>query len=93
MFSFILNCNPLYSETVAMDLHSRSYRKNHQQLKIINWREEDLKFWPHSFEFRLRVSLGMYGNLSLVSQMRNVNGKLFSFSFAYHSYLSVLDIK
>ncbi|KAF5801317.1 putative glucose-6-phosphate 1-epimerase [Helianthus annuus] len=54
--------------------------------------DEDLKFWPHSFEFRLRVSLGMDGNLTLISRVRNVNGKPFSFSFAYHSHFSVSDI-
>ncbi|CAI9279081.1 unnamed protein product [Lactuca saligna] len=54
--------------------------------------EEDLKSWPHSFELRLRVCLGMDGNLSLISRVRNMNGKPFSFSFAYHSYLSVSDI-
>ncbi|KAL5223332.1 hypothetical protein ABZP36_028045 [Zizania latifolia] len=54
--------------------------------------EDDLKCWPHCFEFRLRVSLSMDGDLSLVSRVRNVNGKPFSFSFAYHTYLSVSDI-
>lgn len=54
--------------------------------------EEDLKCWPHSFEFRLRVSLATDGDLMLISRVRNVNGKPFSFSFAYHTYLSVSDI-
>ncbi|TYI54930.1 hypothetical protein E1A91_D11G106200v1 [Gossypium mustelinum] len=54
--------------------------------------EEDLKCWPHSFEFRLRVSLAADGSLALISRIRNVNGKRFSFSFAYHTYLSVSDI-
>ncbi|XP_021887550.1 putative glucose-6-phosphate 1-epimerase [Carica papaya] len=54
--------------------------------------EEDLKFWPHSFEFRLRVSLTADGDLTFISRVRNINGKPFSFSFAYHSYLSVSDI-
>ncbi|CAK9139332.1 unnamed protein product [Ilex paraguariensis] len=54
--------------------------------------EEDLKCWPHSFEFRLRVSLASDGNLALISRIRNINGKPFSFSFAYHTYLSVSDI-
>ncbi|KAG8069299.1 hypothetical protein GUJ93_ZPchr0005g15432 [Zizania palustris] len=55
--------------------------------------EDDLKCWPHCFEFRLRVSLSKNGDLSLVSRIRNVNGKPFSFSFAYHTYLSVSDIR
>ncbi|CAF2042411.1 unnamed protein product [Brassica rapa] len=44
--------------------------------------EEDLKQWPHSFKFRLKVSLAIDGDLTLVSRVRNINGKPFSFSFA-----------
>ncbi|KAH6767363.1 Galactose mutarotase-like superfamily protein [Perilla frutescens var. hirtella] len=54
--------------------------------------EEDIKCWPNCFEFRLRVSLSVDGNLVLISRIRNINGKPFSFSFAYHTYLSVSDI-
>ncbi|KAL5704758.1 glucose-6-phosphate 1-epimerase [Ranunculus cassubicifolius] len=54
--------------------------------------EEDIKSWPHSFEFRLRVSLAANGELSMISRIRNINGKPFSFSFAYHTYISVSDI-
>ncbi|XP_076925002.1 putative glucose-6-phosphate 1-epimerase [Bidens hawaiensis] len=54
--------------------------------------DEDLKCWPHSFELRLRVCLGPDGNLALISRVRNIHGKPFSFSFGYHSYLSVSDI-
>ncbi|XP_078431650.1 galactose mutarotase-like superfamily protein isoform X2 [Wolffia australiana] len=54
--------------------------------------EEDLKWWPHWFEFRLRVSLRDNGDLSMVSRIRNVDGKKFTFSFAYHTYLPVSDI-
>ncbi|RYR28587.1 hypothetical protein Ahy_B01g052730 isoform B [Arachis hypogaea] len=54
--------------------------------------EEDMKCWPHSFEFRLRVSLTTDGDLNLISRVRNINGKPFSFSFAYHTYLLVSDI-
>uniref|UniRef100_A0A7N0U3A9 glucose-6-phosphate 1-epimerase n=2 Tax=Kalanchoe fedtschenkoi TaxID=63787 RepID=A0A7N0U3A9_KALFE len=59
---------------------------------ILKPSEEDLKFWPHVFEFRLRVSLAIDGRLTLISRIRNVNGKPFNFSFAYHTYLSVSDI-
>lgn len=59
---------------------------------ILRPSEEDLKCWPHSFEFRLRVSLAKDGDLNLISRVRNVNCKPFSFSFAYHTYLSVSDI-
>ncbi|CAI8618020.1 unnamed protein product [Vicia faba] len=54
--------------------------------------EEDVRCWPHSFELRLRVSLTTSGDLSLISRVRNINGKPFSFSFAYHTYLLVSDI-
>nr|GEZ26989.1 putative glucose-6-phosphate 1-epimerase [Tanacetum cinerariifolium] len=43
------------------------------------------------FELRLRVCLGLNGNLALTSRT-NINCKPFRFSFAYHSYLSVSDI-
>lgn len=46
-----------------------------------------------SFEFRLRVTLLTNGDLMLISRVRNVNGKPFSFSFAYHTYLLVSDIR
>ncbi|GMP96503.1 hypothetical protein CsSME_00045133 [Camellia sinensis var. sinensis] len=54
--------------------------------------QEDLKVWPHSFEFRLRVSLTADGYLTMISRIRNINCKPFSFSFAYHTYFSVSDI-
>ncbi|KAI3468651.1 hypothetical protein Pfo_025314 [Paulownia fortunei] len=52
----------------------------------------DLRIWPHSYEFRLRVILNVDGYLTLISRIRNVNCKPFSFSFAYHTYFSVSDI-
>ncbi|XP_027361568.1 putative glucose-6-phosphate 1-epimerase [Abrus precatorius] len=54
--------------------------------------EDDTKTWPHSFEFRLRVSLAPDGCLTLISRIRNIDGKPFSFSIAYHTYLSISDI-
>ncbi|KAK8340743.1 hypothetical protein V6Z12_A08G117300 [Gossypium hirsutum] len=54
--------------------------------------EDDLKIWPNSFEFRLRVSLTADGNLSLMSRIRNINYKPFSFSIAYLTYFSISDI-
>lgn len=61
---------------------------------ILKPSEEDLKIWPHSFEFRLRVALSPGGDLMLTSRIRNTNtdGKPFSFTFAYHTYFSVSDI-
>ena len=50
-------------------------------------------FFFASFEFRLRVSLATDGDLNLISRVRNVNCKPFSFSFAYHTYFSVSDIR
>ncbi|GAV63538.1 Aldose_epim domain-containing protein [Cephalotus follicularis] len=54
--------------------------------------EDDLKIWPHCFEFRLRVSLTADGNLTMISRIRNVNCKPFSFSIAYHTYFLLSDI-
>lgn len=54
--------------------------------------EDDTKCWPHFFEIRVRVSLSMAGDLTLISRIRNINGKPFSFSFAHHTYFSVSDI-
>ncbi|KAJ7955809.1 Glucose-6-phosphate 1-epimerase [Quillaja saponaria] len=61
---------------------------------ILKPTEEDMKIWPHSFEFRLRVALGPGGDLMLTSRIRNTNtdGKPFTFTFAYHTYFSVSDI-
>lgn len=61
---------------------------------ILKPSEEDLKIWPHSFEFRLRVALSPAGDLMLTSRIRNTNpdGKPFTFTFAYHTYFSVSDI-
>ncbi|KAM5578438.1 hypothetical protein ABKV19_008646 [Rosa sericea] len=61
---------------------------------ILKPSEEDSKIWPHKYEFRLRVTLGPGGDLMLNSRIRNTNtdGKSFTFTFAYHTYLSVTDI-
>ncbi|KAK4338478.1 hypothetical protein RND71_042965 [Anisodus tanguticus] len=54
--------------------------------------DDDLKIWPHCFEFRLRVALAFDGSLTLISRIRNINCKPFSFSIAYHTYFAVSDI-
>ncbi|CAN6250034.1 unnamed protein product [Urochloa humidicola] len=61
---------------------------------ILKPSEEDLKIWPHIFEFRLRIALAPGGDLILTSRIRNTNidGRTLSFTFAYHTYLSVSDI-
>ncbi|XP_051149310.1 putative glucose-6-phosphate 1-epimerase [Andrographis paniculata] len=60
---------------------------------ILKPTEEDLKIWPHRFEYRLRVTLGPSGNLMLTSRVRNTDAKPFTFTFAYHAYFSVSDIR
>lgn len=47
------------------------------------------------YEFRLRIALGPTGDLMLTSRIRNTNtdGKSFAFTFAYHTYLYVTDIR
>nr|AFK40771.1 unknown [Lotus japonicus] len=61
---------------------------------ILKPSEDDMKIWPHSFEFRRRVALGPGGDLILKSRIRNTNneGEPFSFTFANHTYFSVSDI-
>ncbi|XP_057966905.1 putative glucose-6-phosphate 1-epimerase [Malania oleifera] len=61
---------------------------------ILKHSEDDVKIWPHRYEFRLRVTLGPGGDLMLTSRIRNTNtdGKSFTFTFAYHTYFSVSDI-
>ncbi|CAN1309171.1 Putative glucose-6-phosphate 1-epimerase [Linum perenne] len=59
---------------------------------VLKSSDDELKCWPHSFEFRLKVALSTKGELMLMSRIRNVNGKAFSFSFGYHTHLSVSDI-
>uniref|UniRef100_A0A7C8ZGP2 glucose-6-phosphate 1-epimerase n=1 Tax=Opuntia streptacantha TaxID=393608 RepID=A0A7C8ZGP2_OPUST len=59
---------------------------------ILKPSEDDLKIWPHSFEFRLRVILGPGGDLMLISRIRNTDTKPFTFTFAYHTYFSVSDV-
>ncbi|PNX77734.1 glucose-6-phosphate 1-epimerase-like protein, partial [Trifolium pratense] len=56
--------------------------------------EDDSKNWPHRYEFHLRIALGPTGDLMLTSRIRNTNtdGKSFTFTFAYHTYLYVTDI-
>ncbi|XP_058095612.1 putative glucose-6-phosphate 1-epimerase isoform X1 [Magnolia sinica] len=55
--------------------------------------EEDLKCWPHCFEFRLRVALALNGDLTMISRIRNLDNKPFSFSFAFHTYFSISVIR
>ncbi|PKU72222.1 putative glucose-6-phosphate 1-epimerase [Dendrobium catenatum] len=52
------------------------------------------KYWPQTYEFRLRVALTPRGDLILVSRIRNINrnGKPFTFTFAFYAYFSVSDI-
>ncbi|XWS18743.1 hypothetical protein CRYUN_Cryun32bG0071000 [Craigia yunnanensis] len=62
---------------------------------ILRHSEEDVKIWPHRYECRLRVALGPGGDLMLTSRIRNTNtdGKSFTFTFAYHTYFFVTDIR
>ncbi|XP_074563474.1 putative glucose-6-phosphate 1-epimerase [Curcuma longa] len=61
---------------------------------ILKPTQDDLKNWPHSYEFRLRVALALGGDLLLTSRIRNTNsdGKPFSFTIAFHTYVSLSDI-
>ncbi|XP_020228434.1 putative glucose-6-phosphate 1-epimerase [Cajanus cajan] len=61
---------------------------------ILKNSEEETKSWPHRYEFRLRIALGPAGDLMLTSRIRNTNtdGKSFTFTFAYNTYLYVTDV-
>ncbi|XP_031398089.1 putative glucose-6-phosphate 1-epimerase [Punica granatum] len=61
---------------------------------ILKPSDEDMKLWPHKYEFRLRITLAPGGDLKLTSRIRNMNtdGKPFTFTFAYHTYFAVTDI-
>ncbi|KAF1869757.1 hypothetical protein Lal_00017333 [Lupinus albus] len=62
---------------------------------ILKNSEDDTKSWPHRYEFRLRIALGPTGDLMLTSRIRNTNtdGKSFTFTFAYHTYFYVTDVR
>lgn len=59
---------------------------------ILKPSEEDLKIWPHCFEFRLHVALSPGGDLTVTTRVRNTDSKPFTFTVALHTYLSVSDI-
>ncbi|XP_027925445.1 putative glucose-6-phosphate 1-epimerase [Vigna unguiculata] len=64
---------------------------NHSSVDLIlKSTKVDLKT-PHSFEFRLRISLSA-DKLILIPRVRNTDNKAFSFSFALRNYLSGSDI-
>ena len=50
---------------------------------------------PWSYEFRLKVALSPSGDLMLTSRIKNISSdsKPFQFTFAYHTYFSVSDIR
>lgn len=83
-------------------IHSQHYDSKSLMFDLLHFRQFDYPFVCNytfcfspfvSFEFRLRVSLASEGNLILISRIRNINGKPFSFSFAYHTHFSVSDIR
>ncbi|PIM97181.1 putative enzyme related to aldose 1-epimerase [Handroanthus impetiginosus] len=62
---------------------------------ILKPSDDDLKLWPHRFEYRLRVALGHRGDLTLISLIKNMDitgGRNFSFTFAYRNYFRVSQI-
>jgi glucose-6-phosphate 1-epimerase len=59
---------------------------------ILKHGEDEHKIWPHSFELCLRVVLGLGGDLTLITRVRNTDSKNFTFTFALHTYLSVSDV-
>ncbi|VVB10649.1 unnamed protein product [Arabis nemorensis] len=70
-------------------LPSKTYYKVDLILKSSN---DDLKIWPHKFEYRLRVALGHKGDLTLTCRIKNSDTKPFNFTFGFHPYFAVSDI-
>ncbi|CAN0843485.1 Putative glucose-6-phosphate 1-epimerase [Linum grandiflorum] len=70
--------------------------------QVISWKNEygeellflSSKLTACRYEFRLRITLGPAGDLMLTSRIRNTNtdGKPFTFTFSYNTYLHVTDI-
>ncbi|KAJ3678397.1 hypothetical protein LUZ60_002200 [Juncus effusus] len=56
--------------------------------------EDDTRVYPFTWELRLRVILGLSGDLILIPRVRNMNleGKNMNFGFALHSYFRISDI-
>ncbi|CAH2077931.1 unnamed protein product [Thlaspi arvense] len=59
---------------------------------ILRSSQDDFKIWPHKFVYRLRVSLGHGGDLTLTSRVKNTDVKPFNFTTGFHPYFSVSDI-
>ncbi|CAN6922444.1 unnamed protein product [Brassica oleracea] len=78
-------------DTNPPQLPSNSYYKAWVDL-ILRSSQDDLKIWPHKFEYRLRVHLGTEGDLILTSRVKNTDVKPFNFTMALHPYFSVSDI-
>lgn len=52
---------------------------------------ETRKIWSHAFRLKLRISCGISLNLDL--QVENIGSQAFEFSFAWHSYFQVDQIR
>ncbi|MHA3050853.1 D-hexose-6-phosphate mutarotase [Acinetobacter sp. ANC 4640] len=52
---------------------------------------ETRKIWPHAFRLKLRISCGRSLNLDL--HVENIGSQAFEFSFAWHSYFQVDQIR
>ncbi|XP_058076311.1 putative glucose-6-phosphate 1-epimerase [Magnolia sinica] len=74
-------------------LHPAEYIGKSSLDLLLKPSEEDLKCWPHCFEFRLRVALALNGDLTMISRIRNLDSKPFSFSFAFHTFFSISFIR
>ncbi|KAL1202908.1 putative glucose-6-phosphate 1-epimerase [Cardamine amara subsp. amara] len=59
---------------------------------ILRSSDDDLKIWPHKFVYRLRVTIGVKGDLTLTSRVKNSDTKPFNFTFGLHPYFAVSDI-
>ncbi|XP_028795665.1 putative glucose-6-phosphate 1-epimerase [Neltuma alba] len=85
--------NKLWTLDPTPELPSDDTHKAFTDL-ILKYSEQDRWDLPHKYEYRLRVILGPDGNLTLISRIRNINlnGKPFTFSFAYNAHFCVSDV-
>lgn len=85
----------LENKNVTKELFVYTHVGDYYQSTYINMMFADIASFlcfPR-YEFRLRVSLASDGNLNMISRIRNIDSKPFSFSFGYHTYLPVSDIR
>ncbi len=81
-----------FARTTAWNLESIS-RDGDLAIVELSLKPSDLtrKLWPHEFELRYRVTIGL--TLQLELAVRNVDDDAWRFEEAFHTYLAVPDVR